>query len=59
MNCPVKDETYLCETPCTDKCAYYEGAREFKEWLISKYGYSTEDIEKDFAEWQKGAENEI
>lgn len=32
---------------------YQQGAKGFVEWLTSKYRYATEDIEEDFAEWQK------
>lgn len=34
-----------------------DGAKEFKEWLIIKYGYAVVDIEEDFAECQKEVEN--
>lgn len=59
MNCPVKDETYLCETPCmTDKCPYMQGARDFAEWVYGKnfiFGARTkrERINMLLAEWQK------
>lgn len=66
MNCPVKDETYLCETPCmVDKCPYQQGARDFAEWLVNKgvlgnrviYNGEITDYGKVYlAEWQKGTE---
>ena len=69
MNCPVKDEMYLCETPCMDKCPYQQGAREFAEWLCQKSDIAyvnykdfatatldTKTIDELLAEWQKGAE---
>lgn len=73
MNCPVKDETYLCETPCMDKCPYQQGAKEFAEWLQENVFIDTDNgvtvvCDKEFtrivgflelyAEWQKGNKNE-
>lgn len=50
MDCPVKDEIYLCETPCmVDKCPYQQGAKEFAKFLIDK-GIDVVDLHAEFQE---------